>query len=104
MTTPSTDPYAALLAAARALQRDGVSGPALAALFEAVDLVGDNEAEMPRLDLAFAPDPPICTARGCWRTADLPTGTCFAHSPHGQGPPLWQRARMRDVALGGGEQ
>lgn len=58
-------------------------------------------AALSRLDVA--PRLPLCTAEGCGRVADVGL-TCFAHSPHAQVPPLWQRARMWDAALGGDDE
>jgi hypothetical protein len=121
-----------VLEAARALQRDGVSGPGLAALFEAVDgveAVRDAESRNPMAGVGvstvtlpvsahptpnpFKPATPrvmsdrdrdgLCQGDPeCFRLADLPSGTCYAHSPHGQAPLPFERARRRDPALGGG--
>lgn len=202
--TQRDDPHAALLTAARALQRDGVSGPGLARLFAAVDAVGDADPAPCRgpcpvcCTIAWEPTPegercghcalmeaylalraqvdaadaqpaapaksaypaslfaqcsdatcfchtgeappdgpywhqegrtaelseesvnrtaggpasrtapvwgltmPECAVTGCFRAADLPTGTCHHHSEIGQAPLPFERARMRDGALGGG--
>jgi hypothetical protein len=120
-----------VLEAARALQRDGVSGPGLARLFDAVDgveAVRDAERRNPMAGVGVStvtlpvsahptpnpfkpatprvvPDqdrPGLCHGEpGCWRTPDLPGGVCHEHSEYSKKPHPWERARMRDPAFGG---
>jgi hypothetical protein len=123
--------HAALLAAARALQRDGVSGPGLAQLYAALDALdagGDVDRIVPDSDrcadrdcwcwtVAAPVGPhghqagrtaptcvltlPECRTPGCWYAADLPGGTCHRCSDAGKAPLPFERAQRRDPVFGG---
>lgn len=48
--------------------------------------------------------PGLCSDPECWRVADLPTGTCHAHSEHAAKPHPWQTAQLRAGVLAPSEE